>query len=160
MKSRVKSVSFLCLILVLFGCEKKEKTTDSFLCDYESYGLWSSFSGNWKSINDAAGEKHASWAYLNVTLSEDGTFSGTYESYVFDYVYNMPTHMGTIPVPVYNPGGDKNDICGVIDFKNKSGEATFRDIGKISFTLEEHSSNELAFVYSSGFNYTVSNIKR
>ncbi len=128
-------------------------------CEYSSSGEWPAYSGHWESILNAAGSKHNDRAYLDVTINIDGTFSGTYQSYVYDYTWNMPTHIGSIPIQVYNPGLNKKAVCGVIDFDERQGEVSFAGRGQVSFELEIIDGDEMALVFPDSFSYSLANIQ-
>ncbi len=159
-KPGVLLVALLAAVLAsgcIFGNDDKES---SGIKQYESFGSWPQYGGKWKSITGAAGSKFARWVYLDITIAEDGRFSGRYSSYQYDYTYNMSTHMGTVPVDVYNPSSSFRDISGALNFGTNTGVATFGGIGETSFTINRISSDEIAFIFPSGFQYTVANVDR
>lgn len=160
-------VFFILATVTLVACEGSNNGNDQGsvqskdqLPTYTSYGEWPQYEGGWKSLNDAAGSKFETWAYLDITINRDGTFSGTYQSYVYSYTWSMPTAWGPIPTPVYTPDGNLKAVAGAIDFTNFSGEVTFQDIGSTPFTLDIHSGDEVAMVFPSDFTYSVANIQR
>lgn len=149
------------LAVMSAGCltDSKDKSGSS-MPTYEGFGSWPEYAGNWGSITGAAGSKHSTWAYLEVVLGEDGTFSGTYRRYGYSYTYNMSTAWGTYPVDVYNPAGNAKTTRGAVNFGAKTGVMTFEGIGETTFTLSVISGKEIAFLFPSGFGFTVANIQR
>jgi hypothetical protein len=149
------------LLLMTAGCitDGKDKN-DSRLPEYRGFGSWPEYTGDWKSLRNAAGSKNSTWAYLEVSLKDDGTFDGTYRKYQYDYTYNMTTAFGTYPVEVYNPSGNTREIRGAIDFGAGTGVATLGGMGETTFSVQVLSSREIAFIFPSGFGFTVANIQR
>ncbi len=128
-------------------------------CEYSGSGDWPEYSGHWESILNATGDKHNDRAYLDIMINNDGTFSGTYQSYIYDYTWMMNTHMGTFPIPVYNPDGNIKDVCGVIDFDEHQGSVSFEGRGEVSFELNIISSDEWALEFPYDFSYSLANIQ-
>ncbi|MHB9027837.1 MAG: hypothetical protein ACYC9O_03635 [Candidatus Latescibacterota bacterium] len=152
----------LTLSMALFaGClvDGNDKKSSSMPV-YEGFGNWPEYAGAWKSIGGAAGVKFRAWSFLNVTISNDGIFSGAYQRYRYDFTYNMSTAIGTVPVEVYNPAGNPKAARGAINFDSKTGVMSFEGIGETTFALEVLSSKEIAFVFPTGFTFTVANIQR
>lgn len=149
------------LLLVTAGCitDSKDKN-DSSLPEYKGFGSWPEYTGAWKSLRNAAGSKNSTWAYLEVSLKDDGTFAGTFQKYQYDYTYNMTTAFGTYPVEVYNPSGRTREIRGAVNFGAGTGIATLGGMGETTFTVQVLSSREIAFIFPSGFGFTVANIQR
>ncbi len=157
-----KLTLFLCNILLvlyfslfLISCEKDNNKSMS----YKSYGHWPEYQGRWASIRNAAGNVNSNMVFLNISIDEDALFSGTYQRYDFDYTWQMPTHMGTIPVSVYNPGGTESKVNGAIDFGNNMGKAFFEGLGETSFTLDPNSVYEIGISFSGGFQFSGSFVK-
>ncbi len=155
---------FLVAILLsslIFGCIFNDDSDDGGgVKTYDSFGEWPQHEGHWSSIIGAAGDKHSQWAYMDITIDTNGVFSGTYQSYHLDYVYNMETNVGTIPISVYNPGGASKTVNGAIDFENTKGLCTFEGIGESSFEIVFNSNNEIFFIFDPDCLYTHSVIER
>ncbi len=151
----------LCCLLILTGCVFSSGNGNSSQPPrYDSFGNWPQYSGEWKSITNAAGGKHARWTYLDITIRDDGTFAGRYSSYQYDYTYHMATHMGTIPVQVYNPSGRFRELSGALDFDAGTGIATFVGMDEVRFSIDRISKDELTLRYPSHFHYTTAYIGR
>ena len=153
------SLVIVCAMFLL-GCPPDGGPIGGGQCiDYEGEGWWPEYIGPWESIRNAAGSVNSNRAYLDVDIAADGTFSGIYFDYIYDYTWQMPTHMGTIPVSVYNPFGSARRVCGVINFDEKDGIVNFVGIGETTFTLTIHSAESITLGFPSGFHYTSSNIR-
>ncbi len=158
------TITFLILMAAVFlvsGCIfSDDDDSAKKLKTYEGYGEWPEYEGHWSSYTQAAGDKHSTWAYLDININEKGVFSGSYRSYKFDYSWDINTHMGTIPVSVYNPAGTAKAISGAINFESSGGLCTFEGKNETAFDLEINSNNELVFLFPAGFDYSVSIVER
>lgn len=151
-------IMFICLTAALIlgqGCPPPPDT-----CPAAAGGEWPEYAGRWSSITNAAGSKYSDWGWMDVTIHQDGTFTGNCRDYIFDYIWEMTTAWGRIPVSVYNPGGNSRQICGAINFDAGSATIQLQGFEVQQATLEIHSESQLAFVFGSGFPYTVINIQR
>lgn len=168
MKKGLQLVTLLIFTALIFvGCDSddggdpdNDVGNNVDLTEYVGAGDWPEYQGDWASLVTAAGSKYSSWVYLDVTINRDGTFQGTYESYVYDYTWNMYTAWGIIPTPVYVPDGDSMGVSGVIDFNDLTGEMTFEGIGETTFDVVVFSESEVALSFPDGFYYSVANIQR
>lgn len=133
----------LCAV-VLVGCDD----LGSGCPEYVGEGFWPAYEGAWQSIQNAAGDKNKDEAYLDIYIESDGTFSGVYYDYVYDYTWQMPTHWGNIPVPVYNPGGQARSICGLINFAEENGIVNFLGVGETTFYLVQYSDDDSSYTYA------------
>ncbi len=161
MAKRILMLVAMALLLATAGCitDSKDKN-DSGMPEYKGFGSWPEYTGAWKSLRNAAGSKNSTWAYLEVSIKDDGTFSGAYRKYQYDYTYNMDTAFGSYPVQVYNPSGNPRDIRGAINFGAGTGIATLGGMGETTFTVQVLSRTEVAFIFPTGFGFTVANIQR
>lgn len=152
----------ICLVTLgaCVGEDDSSNGTSSTVPTYKSYGEWPQYTGKWGSLSEAVGSKLSSWAYLDITIGKDATFSGSYKKYAYSSTWNMPTAWGNIPTPIYVSDGIPKAVSGAIDFTKLTGEISFQDIGATSFTLTILSDNDVSMSFPSGFTFTVANIKR
>jgi hypothetical protein len=161
MVKRICALASVVLLLLAAGCitDGKDKSGSS-LPEYKGFGSWPEYTGAWASLRNAAGSKNSTWAYLEVSLKDDGTFAGTYRKYQYDYTYYLDTAFGSYPVQVYNPSGKSQEIRGAIDFGAGAGIATLGGMGETTCTVQVLSSKEIALIFPTGFGFTVANIQR
>ncbi len=148
---------FLIFSIVITGCSKDDEDGEK---SYESFGNWPEYAGTWRSGNQLVGEKWATATYLSITINDDGTFNGTYESYYQSGSMGINVGIITVYYPVYDPAGDKLEIFGALDFSNSYGIATFKGIGEVEFSIiEDTSDGELWFYFDTDFYYDMGYVK-
>ncbi len=138
----------LAVTVILSGCIFDEGGGEDLKL-YPGFGSWPQYAGIWRSDLATADSRAAGWAYLDIVVAEDGTFSGYYAGYA-----ESGTAAGT-----YVTGSERR-ITGALNFDTGSGLATFENRGEVSFTLQVLTANELKMEFSAGFAYTAADVRR
>lgn len=149
--TRIALATLLLAVAVMFSGCIFDEGNENDLKQYLGFGAWPQYAGIWRSDLATADSRAAGWAYLDIVVAVDGTFSGYYAGYRY-------SETGTT-AGMYVPGSERR-ITGALNFTTGSGLASFENRGEVSFTLQVSTANELAMAFSAGFAYSAADVRR
>lgn len=113
------------------------------------------YAGNWASPRTIGGGdvRNAKWLYLDITIRNDGSFSGTYGPYSNCWDTIGPGVVATMCSATILPS---STVSGKLDFTNRRGDITLTSnipafAGTSTFSLSQLSTTKLVFDFADNF---------